>query len=210
MKFISTNLALIFFCGWVGPAFSQSNESFAKNTLEKFCTAEFEGVRDIRFHLTKMTHKRSVKLAKTDPELKGNLVFWDADSIGVVSTFSVVGILQKDNSMFVSVKYSLLLETKGEGDMSREFFKKCAKNHVVVYQLTKEKDGWMVLNPPIPYISIDALIKFYKNLLSTMPKDIDNGNKYTSIQRAYFTRHHKDLDYLNKVKGDSLFCNKTQ
>jgi len=189
--------------------FSYHNNLEPISVVQGFCDAEFNGVRDIRFKFTKNSPARIKKIIKKDPELEGKVVFWDADTIFVVSTFSVNGVIQEKGKVIVPVVYDIILATHGDGVRTRTFVKNCTARRLVKYNLTNQAGEWRIYDPPLPYISLGALIKYYRNEVRSIPRDAKNAKKYTDVQRSAFKKLEEALTFLERVSGEKDYCANT-
>lgn len=178
------------------------------NVVEEFCQAEFNGVRDIRFKVAAHSLAEMKKIQKLDSELKGNVVFWDADTVFVVSSFNIGRVIQGHDKATIPVTYNIVLGTQGNGIRNRTFVKKCVVNSVVRYTLIKQKGEWRIYDPPAPYISLVALIKYYKNEVKSIPKNIEKTEEYTALQKNAFKKIKEALLFLEEVSDEKDYCRK--
>lgn len=181
-----------------------SDKVEALSVITKFCAAEFQGIRDIRIELAVYDKVREKELEVLDPQLKGRVIFWDGDPIMVVSTFTVVDVNLNNTTGTALVEYRLIMDTAGDGVINRIFNKNCSRRHTVTYSLIRKKNKWFVHNPPIPHISLGALMKYYSLEINSMPKDILT-EKYTPRKMA-FERLKDNLVFLEKISRNSDYC----
>src|ERR671918_356583 len=100
---------------------SPIEKNSAKDTVEKFCNAEFMGVQDIRLDIAHYSKKRRKFEEKNDPEFNGLVKYWENDPVFIVESYQIINISVKKNHAIAIIKYKLLAQTKGNGALNREF-----------------------------------------------------------------------------------------
>lgn len=178
---------------------NHSNQNDALLVITRFCDAEFQGVMDVRPELA--VYER---IAGKEPEPIDQVIFWEADPIMVASTFSVVGVSIHDATGTALVEYRCVMRTKGHGVGDRVFEEKCDKKHSITYDLVKKNNKWFVYNPPIPYISMESLIRYYSSEISSMPREVLTEER--TPRKLAFERLKENLIFLEKFSHDSNRC----
>lgn len=178
---------------------SHSNHADALSLITRFCDAEFQGVMDVRPELAVYDRVAGKELNPID-----QVVFWEGDPIMVASTFSVVSVTVQDTTGTALVEYQCVMRTKMSGVDNRVFDEKCDKRHSVTYTLVRKNNKWFVHNPPIPYISIESLIRYYSSEIKSMPKEVlleEHTPRKLALERL-----KENLIFLEKLSQDSKRC----
>ncbi len=156
-----------------------------KSVAEKYCSADFNGVPDIRSSLTKFTAKRENKERIRDPELKGRVIAFEADPILIVDSYQIQEISIRKGGAIVVVAYDRLAKSYGEGLPGRKIIPEHVKQEIVKLHLIYDKGNWLILDPPLPRIAAKALIQYYENLISPMESWIHMDDVSDAQRRNY-------------------------
>lgn len=73
----------------------------------------------------------------------------------------------------------------GAGLQERKIVAERLNQDVVKLQLIRDQDQWLILDPPIPRISIKAIIQFYKEKINSMDDWIDTNPAFDSQRKNY-------------------------
>src|SRR5215813_9792707 len=144
------------------------NQDSARELAERFCRAEFMGVDDIRFDIVKYSRKQILLEKKRDPEFRGMAKFWDNDPLFVVASYQVTDVLVKKNHAIATIIYKRLARTEGDGVLKRKLIPDSLDHDIIQLDLIYNGSKWWVLNPPIPRVSLEAIIAYHKGYLNIM------------------------------------------
>lgn len=141
------------------PAFAEISKENrmreAKLAVESFCKSEYDGDEiDQRIKLIKYSPTREMKeKERTGPALAW-VVFWDWDPFFIVSSYNIMSLDLTGDRGTAKVEYKIVAESKGEG----HFIVPQMEQDIVNLDLEYDGKQWWVIDPPLPKISIKAMI----------------------------------------------------
>jgi hypothetical protein len=138
-------------------------EEQVRKIVEAYCQAEFNGIRDIRFELVKYSSKREAMEKKRDQQFRGKLLDWDADPLFVVSSYHIQKVTVEKNRAIAIVDYKRIAKTKGEGVPKRKLIPDYVEHDMVKLQFIHDGIKWWIFDPPLPRISIKAIINYFED-----------------------------------------------
>jgi len=206
MKLYSKVLVVNVFVVILGFSQTFANDESKKLDLvrelaETFCGAEFIGVKDIRLDIAKYSRKQMLWEKKRDPEARGMVKFWDNDPLFVVASYQITGISIKENYAIATVVYKRLARTEGDGVLKRKFVPDRTAHDRVQLHLIYDGARWWVYNPPIPRVSIEALIEDYRNTLNRLGSDWLERSDISQGQKEYYRKDQENLQVLNSLRS---------
>src|SRR5919201_1811744 len=148
-----------------------ANQDSARELAERFCRAEFMGVEDIRFDIAKYSRKQMLLEKKRDPEFRGMAKFWDNDPLFVVASYQITAVSVKRNHAIATIVYNRMARTEGDGVLKRKLIPNSLENDIIRLNLIYNGSSWWVFDPPIPRISLEAIIRYHKSDLNRLGDD---------------------------------------
>src|SRR5215813_1407604 len=176
------------------------NQDSARELAERFCRAEFMGVDDIRFDIVKYSRKQILWEKKRDPEFRGMAKFWDNDPLFVVASYQITDVLVKKNHAIATIVYKRLARTCGDGVLKRKLIPDRKSHDIVKLHLIYNESRWWVLNPPIPRVSLEAIIEYHKNYHKIMGDDWLRRPGISESQKQYYRKLQENLEILNSLR----------
>lgn len=164
-----------------------------KKVAETYCQADFNGVPDIRSNLAKFSTKRARMEKKRDPELQGMVIAFEADQILIVDSYQLQNVAVDGNRAVVTVAYDRLAKTSGSGLPGRKIIPDHVKLEIVEIHLVLNKGRWLILDPPLPRISIKALIQYYEDYAARM-------ERWIHTERASDPQKHNYEEIIDDLK----------
>jgi len=177
-----------------------ANLDSARELAEKFCRAEFMGVEDIRLNIAKYSRKQMLWEKKRDPEFRGMAKFWDNDPLFVVTSYQITDVSVKGNRAIATIVYNRLARTEGDGVLKRKLIHDRMSHDIVKLHLIYNESRWWVYDPPIPRVSIEALIKDYRNTLNRLGSDWLERPDISESQKEYYRKDQENLTILNGLR----------
>lgn len=175
----------------------QGGEQAAKRTLQHFCTEMNEGrlqVWEKSEKIVKFSPQREKLEKQRDSEFHGRVLSLLGDSLNVVTSYSLKELTVTGQRATALIVYERIAKTKGEGGLDRIILPDKAKEEVVV-QMVYEANQWWILDPPLPHVSLSALISTYEYELKQIDK-IRNNPKISSAQKRQFAQYENELKTL--------------
>lgn len=169
-----------------------------KSVVEKYCSADFNGVPDIRSSLAKFTAKRESKERIRDPELKGRVIAYEADPILIVDSYQIQEISIRKNGALAVVAYDRLAKSHGEGLPGRKIIPEHVTHEIVKLHLVYDRGNWLILDPPLPRIAAKALIQYYENLINPMESWIHKDD-VSDAQRKNYNEMQDTVKVLKSI-----------
>jgi len=177
-----------------------ANLDSAREVVEKFCRAEFMGVQDIRLDIAKYSRKQMLLEKKRDPESRGMVKFWDNDPLFVVASYQITDVSVKENHAIATIVYKRLARTCGDGVLKRKLIPDRKSHDIVKLHLIYNESRWWVLNPPIPRVSLEAIIEYHKNYHKIMGDDWLRRPGISESQKQYYRKLQENLEILNSLR----------
>lgn len=146
------------------PPISAEYRSSAKETVAKYCQADFEGAN---------THteswKRQIQPLTTWVDGPG----WDY--LIVVKKFTVNEVKKSKGNIEITVGYEVIGELDGHNFSSKKAIER------IVYKLVNTRDGWKINEPqPPPHVSVNATLRLLEQ------SSIDDEEHRTAIRSSIF------------------------
>jgi len=171
----------------------------AREVAEKFCRAEFMGTEDIRLDIAKYSHKQMTREKKRDPEFRGMVKDWDNDPLFVVASYKITDVSVKKNHAIATIIYQRLARTEGDGVLKRKLIADRMSRDIVKLHLIYTDSRWWVLNPPIPRVSLEAIISDHKSILDRLGDDWLQRPGISESQKQYYRKLQKNLEILKSL-----------
>jgi hypothetical protein len=176
------------------------NTNSARELAEKFCRAEFVGDQDIRLDIAKYSRRRMVWEKKRDPEFRGMVKHWDNDPLYVVASYQIADVSVKKNRAIATIVYQRLARTEGNGVLGRQLIPDSMAHDIIRLYLIYNGSTWWVLDPPIPRVSIEAMIKAHKDYLNIMGSDWLERPDISEAQKQYYRKRQENLKILDSLR----------
>jgi len=141
---------------------SSKAEEEAKKTVESFIQAEFNGIEDARSEFVIFSPKRKMQEGKR--EFKGLVNELQYDPLIVVDSYQIMDVRVFDNRAETTVFFTSLAKTEGEGE-DRKIISDHRDKDMVQINLVYENNGWWIIDPPLPRVSLGAMIEKFKAIL---------------------------------------------
>jgi hypothetical protein len=172
----------------------------ARELVEKFCRDEFIGVEDIRLDAAKYSRKQALREKKRDPEFRGMVKFWDNDPLFVVTSYQIREVLVNKNTGLATIVYDRIARTEGDGVLKRKFVPDPNAQDRVQLHLIYDGSKWWLYDPPIPRVSIEALIEYYRKTLNRLGPDWLERSDISEAQKGYYRKDQKSLEVLKSLR----------
>jgi len=182
---------LIFLLGFVfahcslAKPIDEINDEAIRFSVETYCKADFDGIPDIRSSIARFTANRQRKENIKDPELMGRIIAFEADPIFVVNSYEITDIVIDKSKAIVTVVYDQIAKSIGTGLPGRKIVAERLNQGEVKLQLISDQGLWLILDPPIPRISLKAIIQFYKDKINSMDDWIYTKQASDSQRKNY-------------------------
>lgn len=179
----------------------QGGEQAAKRALQHFCTEMNDGrlqVWEKSEKVVKFSPKREKLEKQRDPDFHGRVLSLLGDSLYVVTSYSLKELTVTGQRATALIAYERIAKTEGEGDLERIILPDKAKEEVKV-QMVYEANQWWILDPPLPHVSLPALISTYEYELKQIDQ-IRNNPKISSAQKRQFAQYENELKTLKMLE----------
>jgi hypothetical protein len=201
----------ILIAGWLVLSLSAESGadrvSAAKRIAEQFCLAEFEG-DDLsrRENLIRFSPEREAELKKKKAPIAPIVLNWRADALFVVASCRVESIEVHDRGAVATIVYRRLARQYDVGEqlplnMTVGYLPKLVpdykENDAVRVNLVDDGKRWWVVDPPLPRVSKDVLIKGYEN--SKICFDVNWIAQASEEQRQVCTEQQEILKELRAL-----------
>jgi len=179
-----------------------SNVIPIKNMMDMFLSRQFGGdlgvwEEDQKF--VEFSPKRKKIETKRDPEFGGTVISVTGDSLIIVNSYLIQEVKKLKNKYEIKVRISQVAVTSGEGDLNRVIIKNQKFDKEVIYYVIHKLNGWRVVDPPLPIISIDSLISSYKSYIVEYKKFIDKPQT-SEPQKQQYKAYLNSLAVLENIK----------
>lgn len=172
-----------------------------KWVVEEYCLAEFNGDRYIRQDLATYSRKRLMEEKKKNPELIAyDIMSWEGDPLYVVSAFKILDIKIEKKKAVVTVEYFRLAKTEGFGHLDRKIIPDYNEHDIMTLNLIYEKGKWKIIDPPLPRISKDALLRFFKKEKEEDEKYIVGKPTTSKEQMQGYFKIKENIEILEKLE----------
>ena len=172
----------------------------ARELVEKFCRAEFMGVQDIRLDIAKYSRKQRAWEKKRDSESRGMVKHWDNDPLFVVESYQITDVSVKKTRAIATIVYKRLARTEGDGVLKRKLVPDRTVHDRVRLHLIYDGSTWCVFDPPIPRVSLEALIEYNRNTLNRLGSDWLERSDISEAQKQYYRKDQENLQILNRLR----------
>ena len=183
----------------VGRSNGPANLFQVRRAIEAFCSYEFRGdTSDERARQVIFSPEREKRERKRAGEALPWVIFWDSEPLVIVESFNVIRVEPAgEGKANAYVDYNVVAESRGNGNIV-----KIRKPHgLVKYQLVWvwSDTRWMVVDPPGPRISKEALIRHYEEYFEFVGSDWINDPRLTDVQRKSYADRLKTLETLRSL-----------
>jgi len=137
---------------------------------------------------------------KRDPESRGMVKFWDNDPLFVVASYEITDVSVKKNYAIATIVYNRLARTEGDGVLKRKLIPDRISHDIVKLHLIYNESRWCVLDPPIPRVSLEAIIEYHKNYHKIMGDDWLQRTGISESQKQYYRKLQENLGILNRLR----------
>jgi hypothetical protein len=180
--------------------FAEDNTEKIKveNIVNTFCKAEFVGIQDARQDGIKFSPSRKNYECKRDSLFEGSIVTWEVDPLVIVKSYQIISVQIKKDFADVKVQYNQLGITTG--DFDKRILIQDRKNPTTVdFHLIKNKGKWWIYDPPVPRISKESLIIYYKEKIKELEGYITSSNDESDHRKPYLKKLKDDLSIIEKL-----------
>jgi hypothetical protein len=182
------------------PENESATQDSAKELAERFCRAEFMGVEDIRFDVARYSRKQMLLEKKRDPEFRGMAKFWDNDPLFVVASYRITDVSVKRNHAIATIIYKRLARTEGDGVSKRKLIPDSLEHDIIRLDLIYKESRWWIFDPPIPRISLEAIIRYHKNDLNGLRDDWLQRSDISESQKQSYRKLQENLKILETLR----------
>jgi hypothetical protein len=161
---ITICLVLIIYCTMPASAETDNNSQLiaARQTVESFCKAEFEGDDfDLRVKLIKFSSSRKKIEEKRTGPASPWVYFWDWDPFYIISSYKILNVELRENRGMATIAYNRVGESKGK----ERIIPSKKEQDIVKLDLIYDGKQWWIFDPPLPRISINVLTRIYEKSL---------------------------------------------
>ena len=177
-----------------------ASQESAKELAEKFCRAEFMGIEDIRLDIAKYSRKQMLLEKKRDPEFRGMAKFWDNDPLFVVASYQITDVSVKGDHAIATIVYKRLARTEGDGVFKRKLIPDSLGHDIMKLALIYDGSKWWVLDPPIPRISLEAIIRYHESHLTMLGDDWLQRPDISKSQKQSYHKLQENLQILESLR----------
>lgn len=219
-------ILLLIWC-WVIPDHDLGAESVLRQktpkemvteTLDVFCECDFyyvqnhlwsrslgagdEGCRASHIVFSK---KKRLRMDKTGAQSDYFYVHLTSGPLFIVKSYEIVNVAMKDkNHATAIVKYDRLARTKiNFKDCVGRIIPERVKDEAVRYNLINTKEGWKVLDPPLPRISIEYVFMEYlrdkRDNEELNKKYPDRMEKQSKVERHVGEERDRQFKIIEKI-----------
>jgi hypothetical protein len=177
-----------------------ASQDSPRELTEKFCRAEFIGVEDIRLDIAKYSRKQMLWEKKRDSEFRGMVKYWDNDPLFVVASYQITDVSVKRNHAIATIVYKRLARTEGDGVLKRKLIHDSLDHEIIQLDLIYNGSKWWVLDPPIPRVSLEAIIAYHKGYLNIMGENWLGRSDISEGQKQYYRKLQENLQILESLR----------
>ena len=192
---------VLFVCWPVAFAGSSPKMSGAREAIENFCRAEFEGDTSIRIEVVKYSQARRKLERKRGHDNDGLAISYTNDALYVVSAYKVSDVTLMNNRAIASVEFTQLASPEGDGYETRAFINNFKTHDSVQYHLLFVNNKWWICDPPPPRVSRDAIVKGYKHTLKFISADWFDLPDVTDYQKRITRKQMDELKFLENLSS---------
>jgi hypothetical protein len=183
-------------------------EKEAKKTVESFIQAEFNGIEDARSTKSKFvifSPARQIQEGKR--EFKGRVDELQYDPLIVVDSYRIINVKVFDNRGETTVSFTALAKTKGQGE-DRKIIPVRHNEDIVRLNLVYENNRWWIIDPPLPRVSLEAMIEKFKAILKRSDEIRKNnlGGLDKEQMKNWLESYNYDktsLEILERLKAEN-------
>lgn len=189
---------------------NSDNAVAARQVVERFCHAELiaDDIK-LREQLVLLSRQHKAELQKQKGPISAIVLDWGADPLYVVSSCHVVKVVTSDPSGTATVTYKRLARQYATGELlptggrvagfPPKIIPDYKETDTVQLKLVRRRDRWWVLDPPLPRVAKDTLIKNYEN--STMCVDRSWLAQATEYQKKMCREQEENLRILRSLSN---------
>jgi hypothetical protein len=137
---------------------------------------------------------------KRDPEFRGMAKFWDNDPLFVVASYQITDVSVKRNHAIATIVYKRLARTEGDGVSKRKLIPDSLEHDIIRLDLIYNGSRWWVFDPPIPRISLEAIIRYHKNDLNSLGDDWLRRSDISESQKQSYRKLQESLKILESLR----------
>ncbi len=172
--------------------------------MQAFCAAEFNGGLEnwgIRWDAVKFSKKREREEKATDPDFERKAIKPGTSPMFIVASYQIVSASVKNNRATAVVDYYRLArtETVRRLTLHERIIPDCKKHEIVTYHLIMQDNRWWLFDPPLARVSLEAITRYFQNLLAHLGPDWPKRPEISDAQREYYRNHQNDLKILGKL-----------
>lgn len=182
MKKITLLTISIIFCYAISSSAAE-DEIGAKNFIDEFLKAEYDGDNFFRVNNAKYSPKRKLWVKKTYGPMIGEIFQMDGDHLCVIEDYKIINIKIIKSKAFVDVTFQEFACTgsKGYGDIPLIITNKSSSEK---YNLQYQDGRWWIKDPPRPRVSRKAIIDHNEQIIKRMSEWI--LKKGSKVQKEYY------------------------
>lgn len=179
-----------YFNGYEIIAQSKTAQENLRSFVKYFIEAEFNGEEDARMNTVVYSESRLKKVKRNDPELIGQIISIDGDPLIIVKSFEIFQLDSTEMNGKAIIKFQKVAYTKGLGAINRKVIID-EKVEVISVLLKYKNKKWWIIDPSFPRVSLQAIIKYTENEITTLSKLIspseNQRKKLLKLQETYNT-----------------------
>ncbi len=180
-------------------------EKEAKKTVESFIQAEFNGIEDARGKFVIFSQARGIQEGKR--EFKGRVNELRYDPLIVVDSYRIMDVKVFDNRGETTVSFTALAKTKGKGE-DRKIIPVRHDEDIVRLNLVYENNRWWIIDPPLPRVSLEAMIEKFEAILKESDEirknnlaDLDEEQMKNWMESYNYDK--TSLEILERLKAEN-------
>lgn len=194
-------------CLFAGRSMAGNNTSTATaqitELLGAFSKAEFEGGEmgaSIRLHHVRYSKGRLAEERKKDPEFEGKAFYPQSSPLLIVGSYRVLDAVVHGTRATAHVQYTRLARTEGSGYLTRQIIPDCLPGEMVRYTFIYSNNRWWILDPPLPRVSPEAIIRDFSGRLQSVGDDWPTRPDLSEVQREGFRKLQHDIIVLGGLR----------
>ena len=178
-------------------------DSPIRETLRRFLENDFAGEETRPRTLVVFSERRRGLETRRDPLFRGRAYFLEYDPLFIVDEYKIGSVERTASGASVRVSFHVLGEATGESPATHQVRALRPAMVEVRYSLVFRGGKWYVLDPPEPYVSVRALLDFYRATINGLPDGWRDSAGYCESQRAAWARLVDEERVLSKVDENS-------
>lgn len=197
-----TTMVVVIYIFMVSPGLADtaqdpSSSEMVKAVVEEYCWGEFIGLENMRVKLVKYSPQRKAIIEKTIGPLEvARIMFWQAVPLFVVTSFDVQNIIIEGDTAVATISFRQVVKTEGEGVMNRRLIPDYKQNDIEKLHLKYDGKQWWIIDPPLPRISKEALIKYFERIIARR----EGSPRITDRQKEHYQYYVNELNELKNLQ----------